>query len=281
MSDQAGSVLHPLIVGFLAEEPLHPGSGQSIGTIDLPVAREGGTGDPYVPGSSHKGALKGATKDPYDDLYGSASKQGSVSFSDLRLLLLPVRSSVGAYKWVTCPRLLERLLRDCQRCNCSVAFRVPHVPRGEALSAGQGQHIYLEELTSTIAGPLPKDVIEAIVVLLPRGPTYENTRTRLAHQLLVTDDDSFGWFTSFGLPVAAHNVLDRETKSSKNLWYEETLPVDTLLYGIVSSRVGTSAELDKLKCWIAENPWLQIGGKETVRWSVCVRQRRTRSNAIS
>ena len=268
-SGQTG-VPQPLIVGFLAEEPLHPGSGQSIGTIDLPVAREGGTGDPYVPGSSHKGALKSATGSAHAELYGSASSQGKVGFSDLRLLLLPVRSSVSAYKWTTCPRLLERLLRDCCRCNAAITFIVPQVAPAEALSAEpHGQRVYLEELTFTISGPAPADVAAAIGALLPGAPAYDNTRQRLAKQLLIMSDDDFAWFTRFGLPVAAHNVLEQDTKRSLNLWYEESLPVDTLLYGIAMSRAATATQLDSLRTWITDNPWLQIGGKETTGRGIC------------
>src|SRR5579884_863217 len=105
--------LHAVLLGVRAETPIHPGAGQSGGTIDLPVAREGGTGYPFVPGSSNKGSTKHqAGGDP--DLYGTPDNQGSAMFGDLRLLL-PLRSSHGAYKWATCPHLLERFARDRER----------------------------------------------------------------------------------------------------------------------------------------------------------------------
>ena len=37
---------------------LHAGTGQGVGTIDLPIARERATNLPVVPGSSIKGCLR-------------------------------------------------------------------------------------------------------------------------------------------------------------------------------------------------------------------------------
>lgn len=41
--------------------PLHAGTGQGTGVIDLPIAREKATGIPYLPGSSVKGTLRDST----------------------------------------------------------------------------------------------------------------------------------------------------------------------------------------------------------------------------
>ena len=58
----------------------------------------------------------------------------------------------------------------------------------------------------------------------------------------------------------AHNVLNDETKASTNLWYEESLPPDTLLYVVALYRQQATADhLGRL----FERPWLQLGGNET------------------
>ena len=46
-----------ILLGLLAETPIHPGSGRSAGFVDLPVAREAATDYPVVVGASVKGAL--------------------------------------------------------------------------------------------------------------------------------------------------------------------------------------------------------------------------------
>jgi CRISPR-associated protein Cmr4 len=40
-----------MMLGLLAETPIHPGSGQDNGAIDLPVQRERTTDYPVIPGS--------------------------------------------------------------------------------------------------------------------------------------------------------------------------------------------------------------------------------------
>jgi CRISPR/Cas system CMR subunit Cmr4 (Cas7 group RAMP superfamily) len=40
------------MLGLLAETPVHPGAGRSLGVVDLPVAREEATSYPVIVGSS-------------------------------------------------------------------------------------------------------------------------------------------------------------------------------------------------------------------------------------
>jgi len=91
--------MNAFIMGLLAETPLHPGSGQSAGAIDLPVSREAATGFPVVVGSCLKGALRDKVEqergnnDPLvDEVFGGQANAGKVLVTDARLLLLPIRS---------------------------------------------------------------------------------------------------------------------------------------------------------------------------------------------
>ena len=78
-------------------------------------------------------------------------------------------------------------------------------------------------------------------------------------QIAVLANDDFAWFARYGLAIQARNVLDDGTKQSKNLWYEETLPPDAVLYAIVMER-GDDAlgALDSL--FPEREPYLQAGG---------------------
>lgn len=95
-----------VIIGLLAETSLHPGTEQSTGVVDLPVARESVTGYPVIVGSSLKGALrdmvrqkeKGSGSDKIEkEIFGENNNSGIVSVTDARLLLLPVRSLTGHF----------------------------------------------------------------------------------------------------------------------------------------------------------------------------------------
>lgn len=281
--------LRAVMIGVLAETPIHPGTGQSGGTIDLPVAREGGTDYPFVPGSSNKGSTKSRVvgRDKSTSKYfaelddqGRVIGQGSMMIGDLRLLLLPLRSSHGAYKWATCPHLLERFARDLER--AGYADRLPKL----SVEAGKVETVVrsdkdigkplllLEELTFRIQNPIASDslLIKTITRLIPSEDPYARTQQRLTKQLLVMSDDDFAWFARYGLPVHAHNVLREGTKTSKNLWYEETLPADTLLYSMIAPRVGATdaeSELKPVLDSICARKWFQFGGNETTGQGIC------------
>ncbi|MCA3749637.1 MAG: type III-B CRISPR module RAMP protein Cmr4 [Rubrobacter sp.] len=248
------------VVGMLAETFVHPGTGQTTGAIDLPVAREAATDYPFIAGSSLKGALlddyRQRNAEEKERIFGKQDNAGDLLVSDARLLLLPVRSLTSAYKWVTCPHLLERLQRDLKRSGQEDAgFEIPPVEPKKALTGGNGR-LFLEERSFEISGRVPEDVVQAAGSLIPHG----EARGRLAEQLAILHDDDFGWFARYGLAVQARNVLD-ENKKSKNLWYEETLPPDTLMYAVLAERKGNRT-LDSVKENIGE--YLQVGGNETV-----------------
>jgi len=255
------------MLGLLAETAIHHGAGRSAGIIDLPIAREAATDYPFVAGSSLKGALRDRAaslgRSDVAEMFGRPDQAGRLLVSDARLLLLPVRSLTGAYRWVTCPLLLERYQRDLARCGLTTIVPAVSVPKpagaAGALGAGGSRKLYLEEREFTIGGECPSGVHEAIGTLI----RHAETRKRLASQMVVIGDDEFAWFCRYAVPIQARNVLEDGTKRSKNLWYEESLPPDTVLYALSMARDGdTQAALAAL--FPETDPYLQVGGNETV-----------------
>ena len=250
------------MLGCLAETPIHPGTGRAVGVVDLPVAREASTDYPVLVGSSLKGALRdkaqGRNQDEVEGRFGKPDHAGDLLVSDARLLLLPVRSLTGLYRWATCPHLVERYRRDLVRASLTPQPSVPDVERGSTLAAAEGS-LFLEERQFSVAGGLPQDLVEAIKPLI----LHPETQKRLDQQIAVLSNDDFSWFVRYGLAIQARNNLDNDTKQSRNLWYEETLPPDTVMYALVTGRsnhaVGTLSEL-----FPANDPYLQVGGNETV-----------------
>ena len=72
----------------------------------------------------------------------------------------------------------------------------------------------------------------------------------------------FTWFARYGLAVQARNVLDLDKKTSKNLWYEETIPADALFYTLLAERADGT--IDKVTDLFKDRAYLQVGGNETV-----------------
>ena len=262
-----------LLLGLLAETFIHPGAGQTGGAIDMPVAREVATGYPFIAGSSMKGALHTAVKADLDKagrerVFGTADQAGALLVSDARLLLLPIRSLSSSYRWATCPHLLERFARDLRRTETGTApADTPHVEQYCYLDAAsqQGTKLFLEERSfapqqpSTTAAKHLDGWIDSISHLIPDPAA----RTRLHRQLTVLEDCDFAWFARHGLPVQARNQLD-DRKRSQNLWYEETLPPDTLMYTTLAEHDSANGGLAPVRARFERWPYLQVGGNETV-----------------
>ena len=250
------------VLGLLAETSIHPGTGRGLGVVDLPAAREAVTDYPVLVGSSLKGALRDKAEAKAVDekaCFGSQERAGDLLVSDARLLLLPVRSLTGSYRWATCPHLIERYRRDLRRAGLDAPPATPTVERGSVSAKGKG-HLFLEERQFSISDKPPSSQLtDSIKSLL----LHTEAQDRLPKQTAVLHDDDFAWFARYGLAVQARNALDCKTKQSKSLWYEETLPSDTVMYAVVMGRNDDAVgALDLL--FPESDPYLQAGGNETI-----------------
>ncbi len=265
-----------MVLGLLAETSLHPGSGQTGGAVDLPVAREAKTGYPVIYGSGMKGALrdkwrkeKGENDKSEQEIFGKQDNAGEVAVTDARLLLLPIRSLNGHFKLATCPYLLRRLKRDLALVGLDngINWQVPTPNDGEVITAFPvNEKLYLEEFVYEPRQENLTDLIKVISKLIK----HQEVKDYLDEQLVVLSDNDFNYFASYGLPVVARNELYEQSKTSKNLWYEEQLPADTLLYTMIISRAGKEKAIDELKKFLQKSAYLQVGGNETVGQGWCV-----------
>ena len=261
--------MQSMMIGMLAETPVHVGAGRSSGFLDLPVARESITSYPVIPSTGLKGSFREVFRDDenVDQLFGKEScsendgHAGKIVLSEGRLLLLPVRCLTSSYKWLTCRLILERLKRDIKRITADPEkvdiIEIPDVPetKGHGLSHGK---LFLEEREFEITSVVDPKIIDLIKMFIPNP----DVAGRLEKQLVVLNDSDFKWFAQYGLAVSARNVLNKETKASENLWYEEALPTDSVFYTIVMER--KTGMLNKINAKIEDKPYIQLGGNETV-----------------
>ena len=265
------------IIGLLSETSMHPGSESSTGVVDLPIAREITTAYPVITGSSLKGAFRESFEDRMDKketdkVFGEQNRAGDISISDGRILLLPVRTLIGHYKWVTCPYILDRLFRDLKLAGYKIEeVKIPEIKQGKALYHGTDEEIFLEEITFTHQES--EDLLGKLTKIIKPLLYHKSLKDRLLDQLVIISDDEFVYFAKYGLEVRARNRLSSETKTSENLWYEECLPPDTLFYTLFLCRSGKEASLEKLQEAFLEKPYIQIGGNETIGQGWCVLSR--------
>lgn len=263
------------ILGMLAETPVHPGAGQVYSVIDLPVAREKTTGSPTIPGSGLKGALREKWLEEkgekgLEDLFGKQDHAGAFGVADARLLLLPVRSLTGHYRWVTSPYLLKRFYRDMKMAGVldkqdSFPLEIPEINNGEIIAAGvyeKDKPIFLEELTFKIREET--ELIERLVPYLKKLIRHPFLHKELKNRLSIINDEEFAYFARYGLPVNFRNVLETGTKKSNNLWQEEVIPPDTLFYTMFVARFGNEEKLKEFTDYLEDSHYLQVGGNETI-----------------
>jgi CRISPR-associated protein Cmr4 len=253
-----------------ALSPLHAGTGQGAGVIDLPTAREKATGIPYLPGSSLKGALRtrcwNSDRDRCYQIFGPDqpdSENNAVSmilFSDQRLLLLPVRSLTGTFAWVTSPYILHRLMRDMADVGIDVKdFAVPdlampkeedkdkalycYVTGNSALvresKDGSKQQVYLEDLDFIVkTNEEAKQQVDKWADQIGKWVFSNKSDTAwqasLKEHLCIVPDEVFSFLFTTATEIIARIRLKEDTKivEQGGLWYEEALPTETILSGI-------------------------------------------------
>ena len=261
--------------------PLHAGAGQGVGAIDLPIQRERATNLPVLPGSGLKGCLRDAMRaDQHVDLlFGAPSKEGEdmsagvLRISDAHLLLLPVRCLGATFAWTTCPFVLRRFARAAG----ATAPSVPAVADGNARLASMdatvklsaGSRLVLEDLDFDPGANADPDAIAWCKWigdrLFPKDgdPWREELRKRFA----IVDDKSFDFLSEFATEVTAHISINDETGTVDEgaLWYQEALPAETVLAGVLQAdtprKGGSGFSAEKILEMVVANEGMQFGGK--------------------
>ena len=284
---------HTALLLLTSETPLHAGAGQSVDGIDLPIQREVHTHWPCVFGSAVKGALRAhaeqrmaSTSTAIADLFGpdhggaqerDTSHAGALLVGDATLLALPVRSLQSSFKWVTCPQAITRFARTAERLGLALALPVISQPAPDK-ALGQGDaKLFLEEFRFEQSPDACIGALAKALAPLSGGALDEAT---LLQRLVVVHDDIFSFLAGNATSVQPHIAIDSTTKTVKDgaLWFEETLPPETLLYvpltATASRRKGgalTAAQvLEQFEQLLpAGKNWLQLGGNETTGMGWC------------
>lgn len=221
---------------------------------------------------------------------------GAVAFTDARLLLFPVKSLKGIFAWVTCPLVLNRFNRDL-----GLADVENSVDPGafESLKVGQAwggvasnQHacvyddhngVFLEDERLTYVHDHEHDATSPVAKLAgwlrdhafpgDTAPEYAFWRNRVAKNLLVVHDDDFRHFVKTATEIQARVALGKgkssNTEQGGNLFYQENLPPDCMLYSMVLAARSTNPRMEESSTAMLsfikklDGRRLQVGGDET------------------
>jgi CRISPR-associated protein Cmr4 len=247
--------------------------------------------------------LKGSLRDKAEQRHGKASPElacvfgaenaetaGALAVSEARMLAFPMRSLQQVFVWITCPMVLKRLDRDLVLIGqqtlvsltaCLSLWEAQPLGFGEAVFPASGgfvppliveEHALSERKTPDV--DLADKVAKVFQTLCPNVDSK---------RLVIVSDEDFQYFVRHATQVSARIALnDRKTTKGDggNLWYEETLPPETVFYALVlanAPRDKANAPLANapvvmdwvLKLFPADNSYLQVGGNETVGQGWC------------
>jgi len=277
-----------------AQTPLHPGSGTALGTVDLPVQRERHTQWPVIQGSTLKGILRDACRRASGsnaDLFAAFGPEtaeadkhaGALSLTDARILAFPVRSLKGVFAWITCPAVLERVVRDVNLAQVNgAALQLPNAPAKDKALCQQtsallvdGNKLVLEEFEFECTSDT--SAVANWVATHAFGENDRFTLERFKSHMVILHDDDFTHFVRHATEVVARVGLDYERKTVRSgaLFYEEFLPAETLFYSVVlaspSRREGHGKSAREVLDYLrGKMPHvLQIGGDETIGKGLC------------
>ncbi len=262
-------IARPLFL--IAETPLHAGSGSDLGIVDLPIQREKHTDFPKIEASGLKGSLREifeAQKEklppelikefPMFSSNGNYMKQGiartfgppdngnlhagALGFTDVRLLLFPVKSVKGVFAWITCPYILERFRNDLNLVkgfDISALNNPDKIENTVPLQSGlilKDKKIVLEEYTFEVT-PDPKceELCKWLSqTVLPKDREYNFWRDKMCKDVAVLSNDDFRDFVTLSTEVIARTKINDKTGTVEKggLWYEEYLPSDSILYAL-------------------------------------------------
>ena len=273
------------VLTALAVTPIHVGTGQQFGAVDLPIQRDT-LGYPVIYSPSFKGALKQACVQKNNEmvevkagggrlihrakdggecsrLFGSDMRPesgiGNVSLTDLRLLFIPARSAERGPVYLTTHYMIDSILELLR------------------LAGGAGQGISQELSALKDGGEGQKMVNVMGISNLPlRGISKDSELAKLfagsslyKHLLeqgvAVAGDSVSGVDSSIlvdrALMRVTRNRLDllRKTVVQGALWTEEYIPHGSVFLGLAMEADGGS-----LAGALGGDFYLNLGGKESI-----------------
>lgn len=256
-----------------AQTAMHPGSGTTLGTVDLPVQRERHTRWPTIAGSALKGVLRDAYRESIrpnyesnqadgrsarkkaneDDpelcaIFGpgkveeSSSHAGALVVTDARILAYPVRSLRGVFAWVTCRTVLEKLQRDLDLAGIEQSIQLPTswpgknralTPEKSPLMIQQSQESLIVLEEFDFKVAGQSDSVAEWLAQHAVADQY--AQERLKTHLVVLHDDDFSHYVHHATEIVARIALDYDRKTVKQgaLFYQEFLPAETIMYSVL------------------------------------------------
>lgn len=263
---------------------MHVGSGKSnSGKVDNLVQRDVLTEHPVIHSTSLKGAFRELlmnylTSDFIDTIFGKGNEKkngkesnsdnpnsaGQCDFFNAHLLTFPMRSDKVTYLHATSPQIILNFLDKMKILEVTTEPKlVDALEKSGSLSINEKHPIVFDDALKGAKIENHKTIAQKCS---PEQLTLDEQKLIidfLGSPLAIFNDEAFTGFLKKKLPVIARNYLDNG--QSKNLWYEEVVPRETLFYTIVTSPADMNTFYDAFD-GIKQ---MQIGGNSSVGYGYC------------
>lgn len=281
MTDKLESKVETYFYTIKCITNLHVGTNNSnYGIIDNEVQKDEITNIPIINSSSIKGALREFFEVDMNKnnsnmvtwIFGpkqskdKTSSEGNYKFFQADLLARPVRSNKKPFFLVLAPMVIESFLSRVELMKVKLEKKLEI--EFEAL-----KELKVENNKAYIFEDVSGVILEDIKADFNNTSRFEKIKEFLGNKniALISDDD----FKNLDLPVIARNHL--EDGKSKNLWYEEIVPRESIFYFFVTrpTNIEPNDEDNKINPWkdqfnnsINSNN-VQFGGNKSIGYGFC------------
>lgn len=290
------------IMLYRCETPLHVGSGDEMGIVDLPIQREKHTGFPKMEASGIKGVFRDffekkikeneVSKNDIKALFGSSEESdngsekaeaGGLIFTDARLLLFPVKAGKDVFRWITCPYVLQRFAREWnltyeEKNKCDILDALDE----DILNSLEEGNVYeikkkvqqknnrqLKEEKNTVSldefqFDINGEIVSNLLEIVETIIISDYLKGKLNKGIVLVSDEVFGYFTEMNTQVDTRICIgDDGVVVEGALFTEEFLPEDSILYSSVEEwKEGT---LQVLTGGLKKKTFfMQFGGDTTI-----------------
>jgi len=241
------------IMFLIAESSIHAGSGEDVGFVDQPIQRSKFSNYPIIQSSEVKGSLRGylesnGKKQEVETIFGPEDKgdfASAVSFSEARLLFLPVKSLYGVYAYITCPYLLNRFAKEVRLAisfNSAVFNDDAVVLEGSFVA--KNDVVILHEFPFKVQEgyEIPELGVNGPEVnffewlegkLYPDDENYKYWKENFLKRIVILSDENMKVFSQIGVEILTRNKIGESgtvDTATGNVWTEENLPEETIMY---------------------------------------------------
>jgi len=235
--------------------PLHAGTGQELGIVDLPIQRERHTGFPKIEASGLKGSMREVFEEnnkkvkvgnkevsindkiTIDLTFGpeaEISHAGALGFTDARILLFPVKSMKGVFAYITCPQVLKRFEEEIIIAGGKIELNgqkinISGIPKNsfpkDTSQVLVSSKVILEEYTFELN---PNEDLKLFANWLAQKTGIE----KIPQKIVVLSNDDFKDFVHLSTEVITRIKINNATGTVETgaLFTEEFLPAETILY---------------------------------------------------